>query len=299
MSVSITVSLVFAILSPIVFGIMNVLDKYIVSKKVKNPMSFSVVAASVVFFAGLIISIFLDWSNISLKEVIYPAIAGILAGSQYFFYYIVMQKEDVSHFVGLFYTYPLFVAIFSFIFLRETLSFAGYLGVFFILMGITFLSIRIKQIKLKANVWMIIFMILLIAVYELLIKVTTNNLPVMNGIVINFIFIGITVYFMLFNKKIRTGIKYELKNVPWALITESFTFFGILTVYFAMVNIKATFVSAIGAIQPLVVLFFERIVNSFIGKISRDNLLLPKLIPILLIVLGLVLMYLQEILALI
>jgi hypothetical protein len=63
-----------------------------------------------------------------------------------------------------------------------------------------------------------------------------------------------------------------------------------------MVNIPATIVTTIGAIQPLVVLFCERLVDVFIGKISRDHLLARKLIPISLIALGVALIYSQEIL---
>jgi cytochrome c biogenesis protein CcdA len=65
-----------------------------------------------------------------------------------------------------------------------------------------------------------------------------------------------------------------------------------------MANLPATIVSSIGAIQPLTVLFFERLFNKRFGGISRDTVLIKKLVPIILIVIGVILIYSQEIIKL-
>lgn len=68
-------------------------------------------------------------------------------------------------------------------------------------------------------------------------------------------------------------------------------FGGIATIFFAMAELPATIVSSIAAIQPLFVIVFERVTDQFIGKISKDHLLLPKTFAIVLIVIGVSLLY--------
>ena len=61
-----------------------------------------------------------------------------------------------------------------------------------------------------------------------------------------------------------------------------------------MAGLPATIVSSISSIQPLVVLFFERVFHQKAGKMTQDPVLGPKLIAILLIVVGVVMLYLSE-----
>jgi hypothetical protein len=57
-----------------------------------------------------------------------------------------------------------------------------------------------------------------------------------------------------------------------------------------MVGLPATIVSSIAAIQPLAVLIFEKIAQKLFGHMVKDSHILPKLIPISLIVIGVILL---------
>jgi len=292
------IPLILAIVSPIIWGFMNVLDKYVVSKKVKRALSFTIVTGVVNLIFGLILILFLKW-NFQLKDYIYPAIAGMLLGSQFFSYYIILKKEDASNLIGIIYLYPVFVALLSYLFLNEKLSLPSYLGMFIILIGVALLSVRMRKIKLVVSFWLIFVMILVCALYEFFIKVATNNLPAINGMAINSTFTGLVVIIpLMLHKKTRQGLAYELRNFKWALLSESLTFLGVITTYLAMAGLPATIVSSVAALQPLSVIIFERAADKYLGKMIRDHLLLPKLIPILLIILGVFLLYLTEIMAL-
>jgi hypothetical protein len=147
-----------------------------------------------------------------------------------------------------------------------------------------------KKIKIKVAIWLILLLIFMAAFYEFSIKMVTDNLPVWNGFVVASITNGLIGSLFLFNNKIRKDFFYELKNFKWAFLTEVFTFLSAITVFLAMVGLPATIVSSIAAIQPLAVLFYERIAHSIFGKMSRDNLLLPKLGSIILIVMGVIIL---------
>jgi drug/metabolite transporter (DMT)-like permease len=283
-------ALIFAIASPLLFGIMNILDKYVVSHRVKKPMGFAVIVTLFTMIVGIIIALFVNWNGIDFNWLIFPLIVGVIGGINIFLYYTVMQKEDASHMVGLSYLYPIIVVLLSFFILNERLSWSGYLGLFLVLMGVVMISIRLKQIKLKAGLLMIVFLIILMAVWEFLIKIATINLSIWQAFAIVSIVNGVTASFFLLSPKIRSDFFSEIKNFKWSFLTETFTILGAITLYFAMSRLPATVVSSIAAIQPMAVLVYERIADKLIGKMQRDHLLLPKLGSIFLIVIGIILL---------
>ena len=296
MNTIIFVSLIFAILSPIFLAVMNIVDKYLVSHRIKNVMGFSVVSAITSSLIGLVFGLFLNWEGLVFSDFIIPIIVGLLMGSNYFLYYLIIKKEDASNMTGLIYFYPVLVAIFSFLFLHEVLSLISYLGVILIIIGVLLLSVRMKHLKMTISLWIIFLSILIVAIDEFLIKIYTNNLPELNGIAINIICICIpAILAILFNKKLRISFISEVKNTKWAFLSETFTFLGIFALYFSMQEISVTIVSSIAAIQPLILLGFENIAQRVFGKMTKDKLILPKLIAIILIVLGVVTLYLKEI----
>ena len=142
---------------------------------------------------------------------------------------------------------------------------------------------------------MIVLVIFLAATYEILAKVAATSLPWTNGLALNMAALGLTQIAGLMLPRIRKAYQKELKNLRWGVMSETATFLAIGSLYGALVTLPVSVVASIAAIQPLAVLVFERITDIKIGKITRDHLLLPKLIPILLIVIGVALMYFTEI----
>ncbi|MDD2646854.1 MAG: EamA family transporter [Patescibacteria group bacterium] len=287
-------ALVFAILAPCIWAFMNVLDKYVIVHKVQKPLSFAAVAGLANLTIGVVLAIFLNWSDIQLKDTVFSVISGILFGAQFFFYYLILQKEDVSHFVGLLYIYPIIIAILSFLLLHERLSLFSYLGMIITLSGIVILSVRVSQLKWQTGIWMLISMIVVVSLYEFNIKVSTEKLPELNGVSITGIFAGLTALTILFKNENRRWFWSELKNIKWAYLIETFTFLGILTTYLAMSGLSATIVSSMASIQPLAVLLFESAMERKFGKMTRDKSFRHKLLPLSLVVVGIFLLYLPE-----
>lgn len=285
--------ILFAILSPLFYALVNMFDKYTVSHRVSSPIGYTVVVGLVNFLLATIIALFLDWSSISLNSILFPALSGILIGIAAFFYILLLQKEDISHMAGLFYTYPILVAILSFAVLNEKLSVLSYAGVGLIIIGALLLSLRIKQVRLETSAWFILVVIITTALNEFFIKIATSSIGVWQGIIVNNAFCGLTLLCSVSKKSVRTKFLLELRNVPFEIISASLVFGGVSTLFFAMTQLPATIVSSIAAIQPLAVLVFERITEQFIGKITKDKRLLHKAGAIVLIVVGVMLLYLN------
>jgi len=139
----------------------------------------------------------------------------------------------------------------------------------------------------------ILALIVMIALTEFFIKIATGELSELHGISLNSVALGFTLLPMLLKKSVISGFGREIKNIPWAFLCESFTFAATACLYFAMAGLPATFVASVGATQPLIVLFLERITEGFTGKLTKDHALLPKLSAISLIVMGVILLFLS------
>jgi cytochrome c biogenesis protein CcdA len=119
-------------------------------------------------------------------------------------------------------------------------------------------------------------------------------MPAMNGVAVTFFVEGVLMLFFLVSRTRRAEFRAELHNIRWSFLVESITFISFFTLFFAMSGLPATIVSSIAAIQPLAVLLFERAMHKRFGSMAKDDALLPKLVPIALIVIGVALMYLAE-----
>ena len=186
--------------------------------------------------------------------------------------------------------YPLIVIGLSYIFLHEIISWYGYIGIGIMIIGTILISLRLKKISFKAKAGYILAMIVLIGVEEFIMKVAVNNINVWNAFVITSLVEGILAFFLIFKNDTRKYLSRELKISHWIVIGEIFTFLAISMVYLAMSGLPASVVSGIATVQVLFAVLLERLVDQFIGKISRDNYLLPKLVPMILIFIGLVLL---------
>jgi drug/metabolite transporter (DMT)-like permease len=284
----------FAVLSPCLFAMMNLLDKFVVANKVKHIFSFAFYAGCVNLFLGVALGLFLDWQGYAFGDYLAPLVAGILSGSQFVIYYLLIQEEDVSNVVGFIYFYPLIVALLSFLFLHEVLSLVSYIGMAMILLGVFLLSVRVSRIRLKATAWMIATLILVIALYEFLVKVSVTRLPILNGTAICIMATGLTAMLVILSRKARQGIAYEFRNLKWAVINECMTFLAISTTFLAMAGLPATIVSSIAAIQPMAVLLFEQALHGMGLRLSRDPGIRHKILPIGMIVIGVILLYLPQ-----
>lgn len=287
------IGLLYALLSPILYGIVNVYDKFVVEHRVKNHRSYAVFSGAAILLFSIITALFLDWGNIRPEYLIFPVITGTISGINSWLYYKIISKEDISHVVGMIYIYPLIVSALSFLFIGEKLSIIGYFGALITITGAVLLSSKIKNIK-KGIFFFLGILIINVGISEFLIKIVTGNIPAVNGMVISNICVAIVLLSGLLVKEIRTGAFNEKKSAYLALIGEPFYFFGSMMLFLAMSDLPATIVSSISAIQPLVVLIFESIINKHF-RISSSEHLKDKIIAISLIILGVVLLYVTEI----
>jgi len=283
-------ALLFALLAPFMYAMTNVLDKYILAHRVRRAWGYIALTGLVNIAFAVIVGLLLDWSEVAPSALLFPIIAGVVGGLQTYCYLLVLHKEDVSYMLGFMFLYPALIAVASYFLLGEIIALWGYLGMLLILVGAVLLSIRFGKVKGGAGWWLIAGMTVLTAANVFLIKVSSSAIPALQGTVALSAAFGVTLLASVAHPRVWREFSKELHNVHWAAISEAFTMVGIACMFFAMA-LPATIVASLAGIRPLIVLMMERFVDTFGRRISRDHLLLPKLVPILLIVLGVVLIY--------
>ncbi|MFT7616106.1 MAG: putative membrane protein [Candidatus Woesearchaeota archaeon] len=274
----------FAFLSAFLWAIMNIFDKLIIDKKVKFSFSFMAVSGIINALAGaIIISVF----GVSFTNVHYLIITGILYGIQAIIYYYLLSKMDASHVIGLIFTYPILMAPIAFLWLGETLSFAGYVGLLFCVIGAISMMTKFDR-KFKIIVYVLIGINALnITIQELILKVATNHFSVIETVGVNSLFMGLTLICVLFYKTARVNFRKELVNMKYSLGSEIVTLFAIGTLFLSLIGLKTTVAAGIDSVQPAIVLgleavFFRNMVKSVDWK--------QKIRSVILITIGLLLL---------
>ncbi len=284
-------ALILAIISPVFWALTNIIDKFLVSNKLKNYYSYMFLAGIFHIMISLVLALFIDWSGFSLRLGIFSIISAAALGFQIYFYLWLMKREDVSSIIGLVYVYPLFIALLSFLFLNETISLIGYFGMFFAIIGVLILSHKKEgSIFGKASFLFFFIFLSLSVVYEFFIKISTNNLNYWQGFVIGEFVLGMIIGLSVFSKKTRTDLRYDVKHAGWILLAEASLLLGILTSYASLTVIQVTIFSSLATAQPLLVLFFEFFVNKRIKGFASDIEWSKKTWGIVLICLGVVLL---------
>jgi drug/metabolite transporter (DMT)-like permease len=278
--------LIFALLAPLIWACMNILDKFVLSHRIKNYRSFTVLAGLANFVYGLMIALVIDWNDFQWSSIIFPIIVGFFLGLQFYLYFALMSKSDASYFVGFTFLYPPIVALLSFIFLRERFGIPVYIGSALILIGVILLALRAQKIRSSFAFLLIVPFIFITAGYEFFIKVATIQLNLYQSMAVSSMVIGVVISFLLTKSKVRKSLSREIKNIGWAFFNEGLTTLGLFSTYLAMNLLPATVVSSISSIQPLIVIGLEAIFDKHIATISSDKRIIPKLIAVVLIVLG-------------
>jgi len=285
-----SITFIFVLLAPITYGLVNIIDKYFCSKKIRNPFSYAVVVGMAHIIIGTIIASFLSWDNIPASALIYPAIIGCLYAAMVLIYYYALFNEDVSEVVAIDNSYPIIVAILSFFILHENIGVLGYIALALIILGVINLEKRMEKIHLDMKIWVLILMPIITGLQEFIIKLSTESISEFNALAINSLVAGTIIIFAIFLKKTREDFHHDIKNIWFALLNESLTVLAILFIFLAMKYYPATIVSAFDAIGPLFVLLIEKVILTKIDGVTKDKALKPKLEGVLLIIIGFVMM---------
>lgn len=165
----------FALLSPVIYALVNFLDKYILQKEITDYTILPFYASMVSFIAGMIFFVATGFPLLPFKDGLLVIITGILTIWSLVLYFKVLSREATSIIIFLFQLIPVFVLILSIILLKETIQVKQYFG--FALIFIATLIVTLKRHSGKSSLSTFAFMCvfnLISATTVILIKFAIN-----------------------------------------------------------------------------------------------------------------------------
>jgi len=276
------------------WSVVNVMDKYILSKYVKEP----VIPVFILGFLGLIVSLLIHlirgYAYLSLLNIILAFIGGALYILANLFYFKAVKIEEVSRVVPIFCSVPIFVGIMAAAFLGEIFTPLTYLGIFLLIIGGILISTKkLSKIRVGKAFWLMILSSLLFAIELVIVKHLTNNADfwtVFSYIRIGTIFAIIPLIYMYLPEFKFVFSKFGKKALGLITISESLNL-GSSFIYMMAISISfVTLVDALSSFQYLFLLIFTVILSVFFPKIIKEEIskkiVLQKLISIIFMIVG-------------
>lgn len=289
--------IVFTILAALTWAIVNIIDKYVLTKWIRKPITPVIIFCIIGLVASFLVYLFHGFSELSFPNIALSFIAGNFYILTVIFYFKTVKTEEISRVVPLFYLTPLFVLIFAAIFLGEFLTPVKYLGIFLVIVGAIFISSKnfIKISFGKAFLFMV-----LASLFASLNAVITKYLlnfadfwTIFSYTRIGTIFALIPIFYFNFFDLLSTVRKHGKKVVAMISLNESLNIIAVLLITIATAVGPVTLVNALSSLQPFFVLLFAIILSIFYPRILKEEFnkstVLLKLIAIALMFSGAIL----------
>jgi len=268
-----------ALIAPVMWGINNILDKFILTKKLRDPNTFNILTMICDLIPLVLIFSFFQISPMSVAAVL-SFIGGLLIVPTMLLYNKAMMFEEASRVGSLANIYPIFVSIIAFFVLGESLGFLKYVGIFSTTAG----AILISYKKSKNNKKIISFALFLLLIYSFL----WGTVSIISKYVLGFIdywslyfwslagsFVGGVLMLTVpkIGKKFVSDVrKTGRKTLFYIFLTSSVFYIGDLAVVVATSMTSVSLVSAVTATHPLFALLFASLVSFFSPRILKEEL---------------------------
>jgi len=288
--------LVFAFISPVLWGVTNVIDKFLMTK-ILNKAYFLPIWIGI-FGLPTFSFVFAFFNPVfAYPYSIIAIFLGFAYTLSYFVYAKILTKEEVSRTVSLISLYPMVVTILADIFLKEVFGLQRYVGIFLLVLSGLLVSYK-KEGKKMGVIKSLKLIILLIIIWSS-IQVTEKFVvdKIGNWSIYFWINVGLfmSVLPAFFFKTIRKDFSRLVKNsgrkgLSALAVAQGFSVGCSVSYYTAISLGPVSLVSAIGSLQPFFVLIYSVFLTIFVPKFLKEDLsrynLLMKVIAVMFVLVG-------------
>lgn len=292
----------FAAVPPVLFSVTNFIDKFLIEKKIKDPIAITVLSGFVSGVLGILFGILSGFEYPGLIEISLLLLAGILLIFYLLPYYKALKLEDASRVVPLFQFIPVFTLILSSIFLKETLLPKQTIGLILVVMAGFILSaekIERKMFKPRKSLWFMLLASLMYGSVGIIFRFVVRQSDYWTTLSYNYIGTGLGALLLVALPKVRNSIRLQAKNIKSSLslinLNNGFAILADMSGAYAISLATVPLVSIVGGVQPLVVLIYGLILSVWFPQIIKEDIrktvVAHKIISILIIFAGLYLVY--------
>ena len=290
--------LLFAILGPALFGINNLIDKYILDKHIRGVGAFTIIYGIVSFVVSVLLFVLIGFKFLDSKSTFLILSAGAIQIVTFLTYFKSLTLDEASRVTPLFQFIPVFALIFAALFLGEVLKPIHLLGFLLIFVGGFLLSgknLDKKVFSPRPAFWYMFVASLGSASLGVIFKFVYGLNTFWQTIAWENLGIGISSLFLFliptYKKQFVKSVK-GLKKMVYAavLINELVFFLGRLSLRYAFTMTSVALVTVLMGVQPIFVLIYTILLTLIAPQIIKENInskvVMQKLLLMLIILAG-------------
>jgi drug/metabolite transporter (DMT)-like permease len=265
-----------ALLAPLMYAIVNLLDDNLLSFVYKSPY---LACVSVGFFGAtpLLSRFFIHSPALSLQLALLAIGAGMLTLGYYFFYFKGLQADSPSVVIALFSLAPATIPFFAHLIVHEQLSGGEIVGFLIVLlaslgMGVT----SVRKLTFSGALLPVVIAVIMLDALSIMIKYDYQRAAFYPVYLYFSIGMGLGSLFFLFlrfqeNKQGILEIKKRIKKLlPLFIVAELVGLGAELTLNLAISRGPVSLVKVIESIQPMFVLLIALALYPFYPKLFRE-----------------------------
>src|SRR3989339_785732 len=268
-----------AISAHLLWALNNIFDRYVMEKRMKNPVAYTVLGLIVGSLAILVLSPWIGWS------VLPPFILGLMffSGIAYFFgtyfYLKAIQTEEASRVSILLNIIPLFNFVLAWGFLNEMLSVKQFVALMILLAGGVLGSIHIRQggkWHFSKAFWLMILSALFYAIVDVSLRYAGQNYP--SGSLLLYLNLGLLLapLFLFFKPNFSSVFRADVKRLNWQLwvvliLTGIASRVGLLLSIKALSLAPVALATAFSGFQVLFVFIMALLITKFAPQLMKEE----------------------------
>lgn len=268
----------FAIAAPLLYGITNFFDKYLIEKRVRDPMLLTIFGGLVALLFGAVVWVARGLPGMPLQAALILLASGCIFQWALIPYYVALQHDDTSRITPLFQVIPIFALILASIFLGERLHGNQVVGFVIVLCGGIALSVeRLDQgtFRLRRSFWLMMLSSLMYTFPFVFFKSVEQ--PFWNALTFEFFGFGLGSILLLLLPTTRKRALVTLPTVPrstwWPIIINEVVYItGKMCTFFASTLVAISLVTVMGAFQPLFVLLLGLGLTLFFPRVIKEDI---------------------------
>lgn len=293
---------IFAAVTPLFYSFTNFIEKFLIEKKIKDPLGITALSCLASGIIGIFIALITGFSNPGTGQIMILIFAGILLTFYLIPYYEALKIEDASRIIPLFQFIPVITLILSTIILKETLSGKQIFG----MLLVVFASFFISAEKVKGGTFRprksLYFMFLASFMYGLvgiIFRFVVREASFWTTLSYEYIGSGVGGVLLLLIPKVRKNLQNQFNAVKSSAgiisFNSSIAIIAQVSESYALSLAAVPLVNIIGSIQPAIslvegIILTKKFPHLIKEDISKSTLTL-KLISILIIFVGMYLVY--------
>ena len=292
--------LYFVILAAFTWSITNVVDKFLIERKVHKPIILTIFVRTASIIPLICIIPFVGFSLPNTELIGWILLASVFSVAGVLVYYKAIQMDEVSRVIPLFQFIPIFVLFLSFFFIGEVLGILDYLG--FVVLVIGGLVISTKRLSALLRVqrvfWVTILSSFFNALAYVIMKHVLNNVEYWSAFIILWSLQSLIILSLLSSERARREAKFYIimlnrrdKFVIFIISVASILAF--MFNYFAISLGPVTLVEAAANIQLVFTFLLALLITRFFPYMLMERferkITLQKIMGIALIIIGVLL----------